>query len=512
MKPTVVRTVASAPLVMIALFVVFPVVTIAAEALDRASLTAVLDNEGLRAVAWFTLWQALLSTVLTVAAALPVTWVVSRRLVRWWRPLRGLVTAPFLMPTVVMAVAVRAALPAPVRSGLVPIVVAHVLFNVAVVVRTVGPRWETLPEERLDAARVLGASPWRVATTVVVPHLRSSVLHASTAVFVFCFTSFGVVSVLGGLGRRTVEVEIFRRAVQIGDTSSAVALSLVQVAVILLVVGIVRPAAAAEPPSTAARERREGVRRRPVGVAAATIAALSSCIVIAPSIALLVRSLRTADGWSWRGWRALVDGSLATFGVDVPRAFVHSTVFTAACIGLAVPMAVAAALATVHLRHGRLVSVFSLLPLVVSSVTLGFGIVLAFDRAPLDWRGSAWMLPVVHALVALPLAVRVLIPALAGVDERQREAARVLGAGGWRTFVDIDLRQSRGAILGASGLAASVSLGEFGATSLLARRDSATLPLVIGRLAGRVGDLPQQGAYALAVVMAVVVIGVSARA
>lgn len=512
MKPAVVRTAAAVPLAVIVLFAVFPVVTIAIEALDPASLTAVFDNVGLRAVAWFTLWQALLSTALTVAAALPVTWVVSRRLIRRWRPLRGLVTAPFLMPTVVMAVAVRAVLPESMGSGLVPILVAHVLFNVAVVVRTVGPRWETLPEERLDAARVLGASPVRVVTTVVVPHLRSSLVHASTVVFIFCFTSFGVVSVLGGTGRRTVEVEVFRRAVQMGDTASAVALSMVQAVVILLVVGIVRPAVAAEPPAAEPRAWKAGVHRHSVDIAAATIGTVASCVVLAPSLALVVRSLRTADGWSWRGWRALVDGSLATFGIDVPRAFLHSTAFAVACTALAVPMAIATALATVHLHRGRLVSAFTLLPLVVSSVTLGFGLVLAFDRAPLDWRGSVWMLPVVHSLVALPLAVRVLTPAFAGIDERQREAARVLGAGGWRTFVDVDLRQSRGAILGASGLAASVSLGEFGATSLLARRDSSTLPLVIGRLAGRVGDLPQQSAYAIAVVMAVVVIGASARA
>lgn len=509
------RSVAIAPAAMIAVFVVWPVGTIVVQTMDASSLTDVFTNTGLRRVAWFTLWQAVLSTAVTVAVAMPVTWVISRRLVGWWRPLRGLVTAPFLMPTVVMAVALRAALPGSARSGIVPILLAHVLFNIAVVVRTVGPRWAALPEERLDAARVLGAGPRTVFGTVVLPHLKSSIVQASIVVFVFCFTSFGVVSILGGPGRRTIEVEIFRRAVQMGDVSAALALSLVQMAAILAVLGATRPMTAGRDsaPGGETRPGRSGSAAvREAGGWPAAIAGVAVAAVLIPCAGLALRSVRGAQGWSWRGWTALVDGSLAVFGVDVPRALLNSVLLACAAVVLALPLATAAAAATVHLRHGKVLGQLTLLPLVVSSVTLGFGMVLAFDTAPVHWRDDVWLLAVVHALVALPLAVRVLVPAFAAVDDRQRQAARVLGAGHLRTFVDVDIRQSRGALLSAAGLAAAVSLGEFGATSLLARRDGATLPLVIARLAGRVGDLPQQSAYALAVVMAVAVVGVSASA
>jgi thiamine transport system permease protein len=142
-----------------------------------------------------------------------------------------------------------------------------------------------------------------------------------------------------------------------------------------------------------------------------------------------------------------------------------------------------------------------MLPLGVSAVTVGFGLLVALDSPPLDFRGSPWLLPVAQALVALPLVVRTLVPVLRGVDERLREAASTLGASPLRIVWDIDLTTAWRSVLAAAGFAFAVSLGEFGATSFLARPDEPTLSVLIYQLIGRPGEDSFGTALAAAVLL-----------
>jgi thiamine transport system permease protein len=146
---------------------------------------------------------------------------------------------------------------------------------------------------------------------------------------------------------------------------------------------------------------------------------------------------------------------------------------------------------------------FFMLPLGVSAVTLGFGFMITLDSPPLDLRNSPLLVPVAQALVALPLVVRTLTPVLAGLDDRQRQAAASLGAGGWRSFSTVDLPAVWRPVLAASGFAFAASLGEFGATAFLARDDAPTLPVVIFRLLGHPGAHNYGMALAASVVLAV---------
>ena len=128
-----------------------------------------------------------------------------------------------------------------------------------------------------------------------------------------------------------------------------------------------------------------------------------------------------------------------------------------------------------------------MLPLGVSAVTVGFGFLVTLDHPPLDFRGSPWLVPVAQAMVALPLVVRAVAPALHGIDPRQREAAAALGADPLRVLASVDLPVAWRPVLAAAGFAFAVSLGEFGATSFLARPDRPTLPVVVFDLISRPG-------------------------
>jgi thiamine transport system permease protein len=177
--------------------------------------------------------------------------------------------------------------------------------------------------------------------------------------------------------------------------------------------------------------------------------------------------------------------------------------FTAAFI--CVPLALLAATASAPR------ALFSL-PLAVSAATLGIGLLITFNASPYAWRSERWFIPVIHTVIALPLAIRALEPACRAIPTSLRRASATLGASPFTTWRRVDLPILKPALLRATGLSMAVSLGEFGATSFLSRSDSTTLPIAIAQLLGRPGAVTQQAGFALAALMVLVTVGVMSRA
>ena len=180
--------------------------------------------------------------------ALPGAGLLARYDFRGRATLQTLATIPFVLPTVVVASAFQALLgphglvntglmaiwelPAPpirVHQSVGLILAAHVFYNYAVVLRIVGGFWAQLAPEINEAARMLGASGWQAFRRVTLPLLQPAILAAALLVFMFCFSSFGVVLILGGPRLATIEVEIYRQAVHLFNLPLAGALSLVQI-------------------------------------------------------------------------------------------------------------------------------------------------------------------------------------------------------------------------------------------------------------------------------------------
>ena len=145
-----------------------------------------------------------------------------------------------------------------------------------------------------------------------------------------------------------------------------------------------------------------------------------------------------------------------------------------------------------------------LLPLGTSAVTLGFGYIIALDQPPLNLRASPLLLPLAHTLVALPFVVRSLLPTLRGLNPRWREAASVLGASPGQIVREIDLPIVARALLVGAVFAFTVSVGEFGATLLIARPNLPTMPVVIYRLLGAQGALNQGQGLAMSTLLMLV--------
>jgi thiamine transport system permease protein len=498
------------PLAFIAAFFVYPLVSILERGLGAGGDLAVLTDPLAREVLWFSAWQAVASTVLTILVALPASYVLGR----YTFPGRGvvfaLVTVPFVLPTVVVALAFLAVLPQRAERGWEAILIAHVFFNVAVVVRIVGTFWSGLDPRVSEAAATLGAGPWRSLREVTLPLLAPALAAAGSLVFLFSFTSFGVVLILGGPRFSTLETEIYNQAVRLFDLETAAVLALVQLACVALAVWVATRLESKLAVRSPRRRERDVLRplrtRGEKAFAAASLGVLALFLGI-PLAVLVERSFAVGAGHSLEAYRALTRSTNALLASPW-EAILNSIVYAAGATVIAAVVGGLAAFAVASSTSGRTRALdgLLLLPLGASAVMLGFGFIVAFDAEPFDFRSSPWIVPVVQALVAIPFVVRIVAPTLRAIDERQREAATVLGASPGRVRREIDVPIAGRALAIAAGFAFAISLGEFGATVFLARPDSPTLPVAIFRFLGRPGELNVGQAYALAVILMVVTV------
>ena len=377
------------------------------------------------------------------------------------------------------------------------ILVAHVMFNLAVVVRTVGAVWQHLSPDLEAAAATLGASPWRTFREVTLPLLRPAILAAAAIVFVFTFTSFGVIRVLGDAGTSTIEVEIWRRATQLGDIGTAATLAVRSSLLIGAVVGWTLVAAA--PPQPSARAAAAGPP------ASARAAAASGLVVAITAVATAGRRRRSARragrailrgsaGWSLTAWRTLGDPEVrpgrATSAIDPLGAIVNVAAHGRAGDGarrrrsarsprwpspprrrLGPPARRRADAADRHvggddrLRHPHHVR---------PAARRLAGLAAARPDRPGAGR---------RARSSCASCCRCCAASTRACTRPPRRSAPRRPERGARSRCPT----SAGRSCVAAGLAAAISLGEFGATSFLSRRGDETMPIVIERLLGRTG-------------------------
>ena len=517
---------AAIPLVFLGLFFFYPLVNILVTGLGRAGGDGpggLLAGGYTAELFAFTAAQALISTVLCLLIGIPASYVLGSFRFRGRGLFLALATLPFVLPTVVVAAAllsvigqnglVNAALrtlfgpDAPslaLERTLTIVIIAHVFYNTPVVLRILITHWMTRDRHAEEAARLLGAPPlklwWRIRLRLALP----SILSAGLLVFIFTFTSFGVVLLLGGSRIATVEVEIYRQTTGMFNLAAAAVLSLLQMLFMTILIAVFslldrRAAAKAGPP-----ELRTPRRPREWAAVAATVAGLGLLLIV-PLLLLALQSVSGPDGaLTLRAYELLGETSRqSVLSQPAANALLQSLLIAGAAVLLAVPIGALTATA-VWLGKGRghtLLNLVVLLPLSASAVLLGLGFVISLDEPPLNLR-SAWvLLPIAHTLVAIPLIVRTLTPALRGLPLDLREAALVLGAPPATVWRRILLPLLRPALMVGALFAFTVSMGEFGATLFIARPEWTTAPVAVYRLLGRPGGSNYQQALALSTLL-----------
>lgn len=523
------------PLAFLALFYFYPLGSILGLSLgwngggEGIALLRALASPTTGRVLGFTIWQATLSTLLTLAVGLPGAYLLGRYRFRGKSLLQALMGIPFVMPTLVVASAFNALLgprgwvnlalmalgglekpPLQLTNSLAAILMAHVFYNTAIVLRLVGDFWSRLDPRLEQAAAVLGANRRQRLLHITLPLLLPAIAAAALLVFIFDFTSFGVILVLGGPRFATLEVEIYYQTVSLFNLPKAAALSLLQLACTLgltvvytrLSGRVSRPLSLR--PQAYTQRRLQSWRGR---LLAAVLVGLLLTIFTLPLGALALRSFTQLESGSLTldFYRELsINRRNSLFFAPPGRAIQVSLSYAGMTVLLALGLGLPAAWA---LRHesgsglNRLLDPLLMLPLGTSAVTLGLGFIVALDQPPLDLRASWLIVPLAHTLVAFPFVVRSLTPALRAIRPRLHQAAATLGASPWQVFVRVDLPLAGRALIVAAAFAFTISLGEFGATALISRPEFPTLPIAIYRLLSRPGALNYGQALALSTIL-----------
>lgn len=512
------------PVLFLLLFYFYPLV-----AIIRTSLTWGAGLSGLLAelvslptlrVLGFTTGQALLSTALTLLLGLPGAYVVARYDFPGKRLFLALTTVPFVLPTVVVAAAFTAVIGPrsplnalfggtfDLRYTLGAILLAHVFYNVTLVLRMVGGFWANLDPHLAEAARTLGASPWRAFREITLPLLTPALSAAGLLTFIFCFTSFGVVLILGGPRFATLEVEIYRQTVNFADLPTAAALSLLQIAFTLALTLVYTRLQSRVSRPLDLRSRRATQRAPQTWGKRAFVAANVIVLLLLLSLPLLTLVARSFDA-GLRYYAALFENPRRSIFYVPPFAAVKNSVtFALATTSVALLLGLLTSLALYRRRGGWWMDALFMLPLGTSAVTLGLGYLVAMNQPPLDLRGTPTLIVIGHTLVALPFVVRSLLPALQAIQPALREAAASLGASPRHVFVEVDLPIIWRALAVGAVFAFTVSMGEFGATSMIARPELPTIPIAIYRFLSQPGALNYGQALAMStILMLVCVVG-----
>jgi thiamine ABC transporter, permease protein len=357
------------------------------------------------------------------------------------------------------------------------IVLVHTFYNFPITMRTVSAAWEQLPEETEQAALLLGASPLRIFRTVIFPALKAPLCASFVIIFLYCFFSFVIILLLGGLGVTTLEVELYQTIRRDIHAGTAARIALLETGIATAAVGLYAYLRSRTPDHV---ERTQYARTRlNIGGAAESVFfAVLICIIcfclLLPLGSLVWYSLSSPKApltITVEAWRQLLQRSHFWLAV-------WNTVQTG--IGTAV-FSVTAALFFAYIafqsnRTWR--QSVPLFPFAVSSVVLGVGW-LKLDAAP-----SMLLLVIVQSSLAWPFAWMQIETGLAKIPRSVLDAARLLSSSRTDAFFRVFLPLCKTGIISALCCVFAISAGDASLPLLLHIPNFENLALMLFRFAG----------------------------
>jgi len=499
-------------------FYFFPVGNLLKYGTEFTTIKEVFSSSSTWKVIWFTTWQALLSTFISLLIGIWIANVFTKFQFRGKQFLKALSIIPFVMPTVVVATAFISVneflrldgTMFTLQGSTFGIIIAHVFFNTAIVVRTVGSIWPLIDPESEMAARTLGSSTSSTFLRVTLPQLKASIFASGSLAFLFTFSSFGVILLLGGLEKATLETEIWRYATQRTDFKTAAVLGIIQLTIIIVMLAL------------NSRSRRQGAAAPKSGGSSTQPSCanthflkfrLGTCVVFIagflglPFALLVERSLSTNNGYSFLYYKQIFLESSERFSVFGTRqAILNSLLWATFAMIIATILGLLAAILLTHKSQklSRSSDVILLMPLGTSGVLLGFGIIVGLDTSILDVRSEWWIVPVAQAIIGVGFVSRIVSTAIRNQNPELKQVAQTLGAAPAKVWWHVDMPIISRSLIAGSIFAFAIAIGEFGATAFLARPQRPTIPTAIFNLLGRPGAATFGQAMALSVILALI--------
>jgi thiamine transport system permease protein len=462
----------------------------------QAASNALFDTYTLR-ILRFTLWQAILSTVLSVALGLPVALALARQRDfpgRIW--IIRLMAVPMGLPVIVGALGLiaiwgrhgllnTALLSAGVEQpfsiyGLSGILIAHVFFNLPLAVRFFLAGLERMPGEYWRMSAVLGMNSLSTFRFIEWPVVRRLVPGVAGLIFMLCATSFTLVLLLGGgPAATTVEVAIYQALRFDFDPPRAIALSLMQIAMtgLLLILLSFLPGAEAEGQTQGERVRRFDAARPLARLWDGLVIVLAMLLVGSPLVAVAASGL-TSDLWRLLSAEIFRRAAITSLSIALFSATLSVLVSVALIRARQVIADNNAPVWGTRLIAATLGGGASMV-LLVPPVVLGSGWFLLLRPFGDVSLFAPFLVALINMLMALPFAMRVLEPAFTTHQARTGRLVASLGLTGFSRFRLIDLPVLWGAFAMAFSFAMALSLGDLGAVALFGSESFVTLPWLV---------------------------------
>ncbi len=489
----------SAAVLAVALLVLLPVAAL----FLRADGTGSIGSYGWSVVR-FTIFQAALSAIISVALAIPVARALARRQFRGRGFVLSLMGAPFLLPSIVavfglLAIWGRSGVFSDIMArfglgpldiyGLTGILLAHVFFNFPLAVRMILQAWDAVPVEHFRLAAQLNIGPRASFRLIEMPLLRGVVPSALLVVFLLCMTSFAVVLALGGGPKSTtIELAIYQALRFEFDLSTAAILALVQLTLCILVglLALKTTRATGFGGGLSLVQNRWNNSRGLLWQDAGLIV-FSLIFVALPLLAIVLLG---------------VNGLAAGLPDNLFQAFLTSIsiALTSAMLAITLALVLAHFIHQLRTTTGKIVEVLTFLTLAASPFVIGTGLFIVINPFISPFRLALPITALVNAVMILPLALRIFLPALTRIDQNYGQTAKSVGLRGMARFRILTWPLMRGEIGFATGIAAALSMGDLGVITLFAPPDIATLPLLMYRL---MGSYQTEAAAAVALILVI---------
>ena len=507
------------PLFFLLCFFYYPLVTVLRDALISESnvltlsyILEVLSRPLEQRIIIFTFYQAILSSILTLLVGLPGAYIFAKFDFPGKSILKSLITIPFVLPSIVVAFGflmmfgpygyinqilmgiLHSRTPVLIIDGLILILLAHVFYNVPIVIQMVSSSWERVDPSLDEAAESLGSKGLHKFFHVTLPQIYPSILSSALLTFVFCFLSFTIVITLGGVRYRTIEVHIYSLYKVFFEYHLAAALALIQLLISLSFIALYSKYSERVTKEVTIG-RVEKIETKPLLDTFKDLLKPSRIAILmyflglftlfgGPIFGVIYSSIYNpiSKKFSLEGYSIIFNSAYNTnLGTSPINALVNSLIYAIGTLFIAVIFGIFSSytIYRVKVRGGSILSTLILLPLGVSTITVSLGLVRSYFRIDIIYENLWFLILMAHVLVAYPFSMRAISNALAKVDPDLLDAAKSLGASDLKTFLKIELPIITPGLIVASIFSFAISIGEMAATLFLATPHYITIPVAI---------------------------------
>ena len=463
----------------------------------------------------FTLFQALLSTLFTVLLGLPGAWLLAVKDFPGKRILKAVSSVPFVLPSILVVLGFvifygnngflnkilmdingNTEPVVKILYSMKAIILAHGFYNFPIILRLVSTLWEKLDRSQTNAAMSLGAGRLRLFFTITLPQILPAILAGAALVFVFCFTSFAVILVLGGgPSFTTIEVEIYRQARISLNMDAAASLSLVGILITSIFVFINVHFQSSLNYYDHVRNRKvskksKRTNNRKFNPLISLYILIITFLVGAPVISVIIKSffpLRAGrtDNMSIAAYTNILNSTQGKFGTTLIHAILNSLNFATYTVILSIIIGTTVSfILKGKNKSTKILDTLFMLPISVSSVILGLGYLKVMNYINNPSKYSSLLIILAHTVIAFPFVTRAVKPVLDKIKPDIIQAGLSLGETPFRVFITIQLPLLKSAIFAGAAFAFAISIGEMNATILLSSENTITIPIMMYRLIG----------------------------